>query len=320
MAKCKRCGTSFDYDKREGVCPKCCFYNRPPGMPYHDDDWIESYNIEENTYELPKSILETEEEDPGRLFRRRQKKEKEISQEYRESHRKAKECHTEGSHVHKASGTTHSSRSTSKRRSASKKLSRPGVFAVTVIIAAAVIYTMNTHHNFSVPAIQKDFEVHEASYEELQGGLKIGDLSFTTDDQGAVVLFEEGQLPELPAGEKCIGILLSDDESHLEYEGIDWDRPYVYDGTSYRELVDPESLDSYDQFDSLGTDFMWRYLSSYSNFEGMAVFFVDQSAESVKLCIPDQTLDGQKVYCQGVTEIAIPVTAHKLKEVGQDEE
>lgn len=55
MAKCRRCGAVFDYGKKDGVCPKCCFYNRPPGTPYHDDDWISSYNVEDNTYELPKS-------------------------------------------------------------------------------------------------------------------------------------------------------------------------------------------------------------------------------------------------------------------------
>ena len=51
MAVCKRCGTTFDYAKREGVCPKCCFYNRPARAWQEDDSWIKNYNYEDNSYE-----------------------------------------------------------------------------------------------------------------------------------------------------------------------------------------------------------------------------------------------------------------------------
>lgn len=52
MAVCKRCGKSFDYQKREGICPKCCFYNRPAGTWQEDDSWMKNYNYEDNSYEV----------------------------------------------------------------------------------------------------------------------------------------------------------------------------------------------------------------------------------------------------------------------------
>ena len=55
MAKCERCGASFDYEEREGVCPRCCFYNRPPGAARQDTEWMKYYNVEDNSYQLPKS-------------------------------------------------------------------------------------------------------------------------------------------------------------------------------------------------------------------------------------------------------------------------
>ena len=50
MAVCKRCGTTFDYNKREGVCPKCCFYNRPVSAWQEDDSWVKKYSYEDNSY------------------------------------------------------------------------------------------------------------------------------------------------------------------------------------------------------------------------------------------------------------------------------
>ena len=52
MAVCKSCGATFDYNKREGVCPKCCFYNRPNTTWQEDDSWIKNYSYEDNSYEF----------------------------------------------------------------------------------------------------------------------------------------------------------------------------------------------------------------------------------------------------------------------------
>ena len=30
--QCKRCKTFFKYDKYDGICPQCAYFNRPPGM------------------------------------------------------------------------------------------------------------------------------------------------------------------------------------------------------------------------------------------------------------------------------------------------
>ncbi len=40
--QCKRCKTSFDYESHYGICPKCVYFNRPPGMEevdlFEEDD------------------------------------------------------------------------------------------------------------------------------------------------------------------------------------------------------------------------------------------------------------------------------------------
>lgn len=50
--QCKRCKTIFKYDKYDGICPQCAYFNRPPGMEEVDlfeDD--ERFRMEE--YALP---------------------------------------------------------------------------------------------------------------------------------------------------------------------------------------------------------------------------------------------------------------------------
>ncbi len=69
MAVCKRCGTVFDYAKREGVCPKCCFYNRPARAWKEDDSWIKNYNYEDNSYEIINREVEYDEKHSGDRLR-----------------------------------------------------------------------------------------------------------------------------------------------------------------------------------------------------------------------------------------------------------
>lgn len=53
MAICKRCGAVFDYNKWDGVCPKCCLYNRPDDGREEDDCWMENYNVDDNSFRFP---------------------------------------------------------------------------------------------------------------------------------------------------------------------------------------------------------------------------------------------------------------------------
>lgn len=315
MARCKRCGATFDYNKKDGVCPKCCFYNRPPGMASHDEEWITTYNVEDNTYELPKSIVEADEEQPRRIFHRRPREE-------RRKYSSDRECRTEGSHVHTERKTWPSGRE--KNRESTKKTGLSGrkgkwiklLPAVVIIIAFLFKFLSAGFIDEIVQSFKKTdilenktYQIEEYSMEDLQAGLTIGDMTFSTDDQGAVVLFQEGELPEIPAGEKCIGIHLSDDESKLNYSGIDWKRPYLYDGKYFRKLVHKFALsDSYRLQQRLGLDLMSEFVSSYQDFDGLALYFVDKDADTVSLCIPVQTLEGEEVSCDGVAEISIPVT------------
>ncbi len=51
---CCRCGKSFDYEKYNGICPKCAAYNRPPGeKPYDFDvqkDFSATYAYEDDSH------------------------------------------------------------------------------------------------------------------------------------------------------------------------------------------------------------------------------------------------------------------------------
>ncbi len=311
MARCKRCGATFDYDKKDGVCPKCCFYNRPPGMASHDEEWISTYNVEENTYELPKSIVETMEDEPHRIFGRR----------HSEDRRKvvsSKDCHTEGSHVH----TERAARKKAERTRELKqeKSGKPRAFFIFLVLIIIIsgcgpwikeaIKKISSGSGQPKPSevTAPDFAEDTATQAVLQEGLAIGDLTFSTDDKGAFVLFQEGEIPELPPGEKCVAIHLTANESELDYDGIHWERPYVYDGKHYRKLVGGLLFGGMGLPWKMNTKFMYEYLSGDGDFDGLACFFVDKDAETVTLCIPKQTIVNDEVVCTGVVDIELPVT------------
>ena len=77
MAICKRCKAPFNYEKREGICPKCCFYNRPAGTWHEDESWINNYNIE-NRYVAP-VMSNKESETSGGFFKMPHHESKEMS-------------------------------------------------------------------------------------------------------------------------------------------------------------------------------------------------------------------------------------------------
>lgn len=307
MARCKRCGAVFDYDKKEGVCPRCCFYNRPPGSPHHDDEWLSTYNIEDNTFQLPKQSYQLDEEPESSWFKRRSL--------YKKKYSSKKDCDTEGSHIH--------TRPKAKTREDYKKREEPPenkglrrfltilvIFIVILCFVSFVIPVLRARFTRPVkePAPVEEFKVEKMSADDLIKGVQIGDMTFSTMGQGAIVLFKEGELPEIPPGEVCIGIPLADNESSLHYNGIYWKRPYVFDGSHYRELVNGNLLSGKGLDQKMGIDFMKEFVSSTKDFDGLAIYFIDKDAEKVTLCIPNQTLDGDKVLCSGVVEIDLPVT------------
>lgn len=46
---CHRCRKTFDYEKHNGICPKCAAYNRPPGKNGYDFDVQKEYQAKYNT-------------------------------------------------------------------------------------------------------------------------------------------------------------------------------------------------------------------------------------------------------------------------------
>lgn len=279
MARCKRCGASFDYDKRDGVCPKCCFYNRPPGREQTDDEWMKNYNIEDNSYELPRSVVEQEQE-----------KSKKNSEYYdRKTERRKRDIREEkdGTSVVK------------------KIILILLVFVVLVTVAAGVFYGLRTS-DVSGESENYDIQIKMASDQAANDGITAGDITYKVGE--VKVLFAAGELQDLPEGEKCIGIWIEDDESGVNYDGINWERPYVYDGYNYREMLYVNGLEDAAKFE--GMDIMAKYLSYYDQ-AGYAVYFVAADATSVTLSLPCQSVsegNSKKKDYTEVIDVVLPIT------------
>lgn len=191
MAQCKRCGTSFDYEKREGVCPKCCFYNRPPGTAWDDEEWTRHYNIEDNSYELPKTETWQEDDfdssDSGRFQWKKNKK----------------ECHKEGSHSHKTTKQTKAKKKKSNSSSIMKKIIVIMVLLVVLMIAFMVIagVVMSVRYETST-ADTEEFVVENAEWEDLQNGVKAGQLTYQTATKNDEIEYTGVTEVEIPIQEK----------------------------------------------------------------------------------------------------------------------
>lgn len=261
MAKCKRCGTVFNYNKSEGVCPQCRFYNRPEGAPDYNNEWFSSYNVEENTYELPKSITDT-------------------------------------------TGTAKEGKNRSWiGRSKIKNYLIPCAIILVILVPAFFVFI---GLDGVMVGTMTSYSVETMSRKKLEKGARIGDLTFSSDCQ-ARVLFDEGEVEWMPKGEKCIGIRISDNETILEEHSILWQRPYVFDGSSYRDMLDHYNTNVLKTFGLPDVNFMTEYLSKREDFDGIAAYFIDKDADTVTLCIPGQRMEGRMVLCSSVTEIKLPV-------------
>lgn len=68
---CYRCRKTFDYEKHNGICPKCAAYNRPPGKNGYDFDvqkeYQAKYTVVDNSHErLHKMYDSAPAHQPGR--------------------------------------------------------------------------------------------------------------------------------------------------------------------------------------------------------------------------------------------------------------
>lgn len=325
MSRCKRCGTSFDYNERDGVCPRCCFYNRPPGTVGYDDEWAKNYNIEDNSYQLPKSIIEQEDREKSKRIhpkpKSRQKgKSVETGRRVTVGQREKRTKETTGKRTITGEKKAYYSRERQtfgeKEAAAGRRKSLViGILVVMIFVSVvaavipAIIYRVEQK---SGSEEAQEFTSMIVDLEDAADGIEAGDTIFYPGE--ARVLFQEGELPEMPEGEKCIGIMLTADETKVSYDGIYWERPYVFDGKNYRQMVYTGRLANADQFEDLGdgTGAFPYYLSSFSDGmeEGYAIYFVDKDATEVTLSLPCQSQDEKnkdKIYYTGVVDVVIPI-------------
>lgn len=124
MAVCKRCGKVFNYEKRDGVCPKCCFYNRPEGTWQEDDSWIKNYNYEDNSYDVKAHEYESE-DGREKIFGRDGN---DVGANWKDAFERNKHQEVSGSHKHTEDGRIlkGSSATTKKSRNNSSKSKKSG--------------------------------------------------------------------------------------------------------------------------------------------------------------------------------------------------
>ena len=285
MAKCRRCGTNYDYEKREGVCPKCCFYNRPSSSPVPDDQWMKNYDIEDNTYEPPR--LSAEEISTGQKRK------------------------TKGNR----------NRQDKKVRSGKDKKMRSGkknlfwiLFPLLMIVLVFSLVFLGMYSDKTEKTEEKAkkdnlLEVKSLSLEEAAKGVQDGDVTYRVGE--GKVLFKEGELSSMPAGEKCIGIWLENNESVMShYSGFNWKRPYVFDGENYRKLVNVDITDDSLLFEEKQIERFPEYVGSEGDISAYAIYYVDADAQSVKLSLPCQKVRENNRDIRdytGVIEIDIPL-------------
>lgn len=296
MAKCERCGASFDYDERQGVCPRCCFYNRPPGAARQDTEWMKYYNVEDNSYQLPRS------EGLADLFPEGKSSWAErFCVGHREktaagaSRRNSSVRHRESDRLEKRfqSGSSRTAGSRNRTSLLGKVIAFVIIICILAAAATAVLQLVSEQgwkfNSSEKEREDKNVQIETISAQEAAEGITAGDLTYYVGE--AKILFQEGELSDLPAGEKCIGIWMEDNESMLDYTGYDWERPYVFDGTNFREMVDVGGLDDQHYFTEKGIETVPVYGVGYEDMRGYAVFFVDAAAQSVTLSLPCLMVD-----------------------------
>lgn len=339
MAKCERCGASFDYEEREGVCPRCCFYNRPPGAARQDTEWMKYYNVEDNSYQLPKSegLADLFPEEKTGWASRLRKNRRTAQTDRRErsarrndgtdsgrSRRERKQRQAASRTADTSGGNAARDRRTAARayrtKSADSRLSRLGKVVGFVILVCILLIAVTAFLQIAdvkgwkfggseEPKAADMMRVETRTPEEAAAGITAGDITYQVGE--ARTLFREGEISDLPAGEKCIGIWLEDNESVLEYTGYGWERPYVFDGSDYRQMLDVGSLDDADIFTTNGILSFPVYGAGYEDESGYGIFFVDADATSVVLSLPCQTVDADdtdRMEYQEVIDVEIPLT------------
>ena len=142
MAVCKRCGAVYDYNKREGVCPKCCFYNRPATSWQEDDSWEKNYNFEDNSYDVHTHDAELSDEDAHDSLKDALRKAGRSKKNTKKNpaawggilgHGSDKEV--DGSHTHTSDGRViRSGDSSANHKKMQKKTGGPGCFTICIIV------------------------------------------------------------------------------------------------------------------------------------------------------------------------------------------
>lgn len=121
MAVCKRCGAIYNYEKREGVCPKCCFFNRPEGSWQEDDSWIKNYNYEDNSYNISEHEVYDKESKLDSIFG---KDHNDVGAGWRDAMNHGGDKEVDGSHIHLPDGSIIKG-SAKRRPDKTAKTSRP---------------------------------------------------------------------------------------------------------------------------------------------------------------------------------------------------
>ncbi len=292
--KCSKCGKNFDYEKYYGICPKCGTYNREDRQeenlflrdgrdPFADMSGgrQEDSRRQEQSYNM---LGQGQRPDPFR----------EAAGEYTGEPRPSKvyQPKDEGD------------------RPDTKKKKKGCLFfiicllfcllCIAAVIGAEMYYGMKREEM----AALEELEIVSAGMGE----------EFTVDSHvlavtGAQVLEEADMRPEFPQGEKCIAVSFtartSDDFSdYLEV-------PYLAYETGgrrvYKEALYSDDFQVYAGY--YGISLMDSYGWSYEeNAEGAFVFFVEEDAQNLRVCVEERAGRYEEESLERVYEIPLSLT------------
>lgn len=325
MAVCRRCGSSFDRKKTDGICPKCAFYNRPKEQAWEDTSWLKNYNVEDNTYIPPKVSWDPESyNNTDRLIKK--------------GKNGRKGCDVEGSHVHTSSSNKTSTLNKRRNPSQNKKEAKGCSGCLKVIVVVVIMFLASpsiirqivpaiynffqeTIHSFNQEESHEEtvieevtsekennniqWEFAEITMDEAKAGFEAGDVTYQIKDIQTFTWKEIQDKTVVAQGQKCYAIDIDIQQHPGEYGYISYEYcPYLTSNEEDTNWDMYNNLASYDyekrQYEFQKKKILMKNLGKKidtSKFfqvvasQGYALYCVDENVKDLYLCCPSYQLD-----------------------------
>lgn len=310
LARCVRCGKTFDFDMYSGLCPECGCFHRKPGVSAHEPGGIKDKTIvrpEAHTIEAEYERHIKWDEMLGRPHDHKTTTEgRKTTTEGKKTTTEGKKTTTEGKKVTAAGSNIPV---TGEVRGVGKMVGIVVAAAVIVLIlASALPYVMDK----IIPLFGESVRPTEGM--EIVAGScgeehTAGDYTYVVSDAYALVSSEEAKTRydvDIPDDSKLV--IVSMDILYSGEGDVDYGKrtmPYVNDGTAYREYIGTDQVDPVLQ-DFGVYDMMISGYDIYVSGErawGFIPYLVDADADMITVCCECRSGDSLKE----IYEVSLPV-------------